>query len=118
MSSKVASPPYTLIQQTAVVAKVTSAPTDIFHRDNIGYIVSWANGSGTPMGQFFVAAQNQPTDPWVPLDFGTAMTVAGNSGTDLIDINECPFKSLQFSYVPTQGQIDLTVTIVTKKIGG
>jgi hypothetical protein len=118
MSTKLNSQPYTVLSQTAVVATVTSQETNELQRDNVGYVITWANGSGTPTGTFFVQVKNQPSDPWDNLNFGVPISLAGNSGSHTINLNQLPYAATQIEYVPSAGQVDLTITIVTKKVGG
>jgi len=118
MSTKLYSAPYQVLYQPATVATATSASTKVFERDNIGYTIVWANGSGTPTGQFFVQVQNAITDPWDSLNFGAVISLSNNSGSHSINLNQLPYGFVRVQYVPTAGQVDLTVTVVTKKIGG
>jgi hypothetical protein len=118
MSTKSNSYPFIVYQHTAVTTTVTSAITNALQRDDIGYELSWANGSGTPTGTFFVQVQNLNSDTWSDLNFGTAITLSGNSGTHTVSIIHIPFASVRVQYVPSAGQVDLLMTVVTKKIGG
>lgn len=118
MSTKFNSPPYILLKQAAVVATITTNSSLIPQRDNLGYVISWTNGSGAPTGQFFVQVQDDSTDPWSNLDFGASILLANNSGSNTVNVNQCPYQSIRIMYVPAAGQVDLQITVVTKKIGG
>lgn len=118
MSTKLASAPYFVLQQTAVTTNVTSEVTKILHRDNISYEIVWSNGASTPLGTFTVEVQNDVTDPWMALNFGTAIALTGNSGSHGVSVTEMSFANIRVSYTATQGQVDLSISVVTKKIGG
>lgn len=118
MSTKLASAPYFVINQTAVTTSVISEITKILQRDNIAYVFEWSNGSGTPLGTFTVQIRNADSENWQALNFGTAISLSGNSGDHAANITAIGFSQIRINYTPTQGQVDLSVSVVTKKIGG
>lgn len=97
-------------------AQVISSTTEVLYTDNIGVIVSW---SGTaPVGQLFFEVYERFQQIWVPLDFGNAIAISGNSGSHDISINQLPWGRIRARYVKTSGTGTLFATLTAKQIGG
>lgn len=96
-------------------SSVTSSTTEINYQDNAGIIVTWAGTS--PVGQFFVDVSNDNTN-WVTLDFGSAVSISGDSGSHAIDMTQLPFSYIRSRYVKTSGTGTLNANLTIKEIGG
>ena len=118
--------PYLVFQEEDMSVSFTqSEPTVSLYQDNVSYQVVW-NGA-SPVGEYFIEGTNYDLDDpeftpiWTPLDFGLPMLVTGNTGDDLVNINQCPFNALRFRYAadggaPGTGQ--MMVVLVSKPLGG
>lgn len=110
---------WTPINGVSMAGNITSDPTNVQHSDNIGYLVSWTGTS--PVGEIFVDVSNDeastPTT-WKSLDFGSQITVSGNSGSHDININQLPFVQIRVRYVRSSGVGTLTVKMNYKQAGG
>lgn len=103
------------------VTQTQASPTSIIQTDNIGLMVDWTGAS--PVGTLAVQCCNDyntqtKTGSWASLDFGSAISISGNSGHHTISINELPYSWLQVVYTPISGAGSLTVSLTTKPIGG
>lgn len=99
----------------------TSIISNILQMDNIGIYVSWSGTS--PTGSLVVEISpdyilNGPnTATWYPLDFGTTIAVSGNSGNDVININQNPGTWIRMRYVAAAGTGIITASLSMKSVG-
>lgn len=96
------------------VASTTSNLTNVLYMDNIGIVASWTGT--TPIGAIFIDASNDGSN-WVTLDFGTGISVSGNTGSHVININQFPYNQIRARYVKTSGTGTLTLTLTVKQMG-
>lgn len=94
---------------------VTSTVSETQYMDNIGIIVNWTGTS--PVGTLAVQASNDQST-WVSLDFGSAISISGSSGSHNIDINQFPYTHIRSVYTNASGTGTLNSTITVKQMGG
>lgn len=93
---------------------LTSEITNVTNLDNVGYIVEWSGSS--PSGQIEVEIQSGPSG-WAPLDFGSTISVSGNTGSIILNINQIPFENIRLKYTASSGTGTLNVTLSSKVVG-
>ncbi len=117
---------FPVIVDGAMSGNVTSVVTDCRYMDNISYQVRWSAGS-TPLGEMIVEITNQDYPQltnlgqavtWTPLDFGATISIAGNSGDHLLNINQYPGAWMRIRYARTSGSGTLNVNMMSKQVGG
>jgi hypothetical protein len=96
-------------------ASVTSNVTRTEYLDNVGIILSWTGTS--PVGTLAIQASTDNTT-WVALDFGSTISISGNTGTHILNINQVPFSYLRAVYTKTSGTGTLTALLSSKQVGG
>lgn len=127
MSKKRIIEPFKAIDAASMGADITSAVTNCKNLDNMCYQVKWSGGS-TPVGEIFVQVTNDDLDntsqnpeataTWTDLDFGSAISVSGNSGNHFININQNPGAYIRLFYDRASGSGTMTATLVAKGMGG
>lgn len=119
MSRKNVLQPFKLFDAVDVTTDQTSRDSDISYLDNVGLIVEWSGAS--PIGVFYVECANvalaDSATNWQALDFGSQISITGNSGSHVININQNPFSKIRVRYATTSGSGTLTATIVAKMVG-
>lgn len=117
--------PFPVVVDGDMSGQITSLITDCRYIDNIAYQVKWSGSS--PSGEYFIdTTLDEVTGPlanptWTPLDFGLQMLVAGNSGDDIVNVNQLPFAFIRFRYEPalvSPGTGMMQVKIAAKQVGG
>lgn len=104
------------------VASTTSAITNVENTDNIGIVLNWSGSS--PVGTMTVDCSNDydvqspAAAHWVSLDFGSAISVSGNTGSSIININQLPYTWLRAVYTKGSGTGTLTAKLSSKQTGG
>lgn len=96
-------------------ASTTSSSTNVQYTDNIGIVLAWTGS--TPIGTITVQGSNDNTN-WATLDFGSAISITGDSGTDLLNINQFPCSYIRIVYTKSSGTGTITASMTTKQIGG
>lgn len=100
----------------------TSPATDIAYLDNAGIVITWSGTS--PVGTIDIECANPaPTEheadwTWVPLNFGSVISVSGNTGLHTITMNQLPFTKIRLIYTATSGTGTLTAMLSVKQVGG
>lgn len=105
---------YKVITDGDMSGNLTSDITNVTNLDNVGYLVEWSGTS--PVGVITVETQSGPSG-WCALDFGTAISVSGNTGCAVININQIPFENVRLNYIVTSGTGTLNVTLSSKVVG-
>lgn len=107
-----------MLDAESLGASFNSTLTDITAMDNVGIILTWTGTS--PVGTIEVQVSNDtaatPTT-WTALDFGSSISISGNSGTHTININQNPFAKLRLAYTRTSGTGEVTAKLVMKQVG-
>lgn len=124
MSRKNVIKSFKLLDSVDISTNQTQAtPTSVINMDKASIRVNWTGTS--PVGELFVEARNTaedadkaPAGDWFALDFGTAITISGNSGEHLIILNELPHNEIRLRYASTSGTGTLTAVITAKQVGG
>lgn len=112
-------PAYPLIPAQAVSADVTSAVTNIFNVDDIGYQAHW---TGTLVGTFYVqlSLDYDPRFPnnatWTSMTLDPVPAAAGSAGDAYIDITQISSKWIRLFFDYTSGSGNLTVYFVAKGV--
>lgn len=108
--------PYKVFDAASMGANISQAApyTTIDQVDKIGIELEWSGTS--PVGEFFVDVAYQYPNTlefttWVPLDFGSSISISGNSGQHIITISDPPFQKMRLRYVRTSGNGTLTATL-------
>lgn len=103
-------------------ASTTSSISNVENTDNVGIILNWSGTS--PVGTLTVDCCNDydtqaPTAAhWVSLDFGSAISISGNTGSHLISINQVPYTYMRVVYTKVSGVGTLFANISSKQTGG
>lgn len=97
------------------VSSTTSSSTSVQNTDNIGIILSWTGTS--PVGTVTISGSND-NSTFVDLDFGSTISISGNTGSDLLNINQFPCAYIRIKYTKGSGTGTLTASMTTKQIGG
>jgi len=106
---------YKIIDAVSLGATFTSGVTSTKNLDNIGLLVEWSGG-GSPVGAITIEVQNG-NSAWSALDFGTPISITGNSGNLNININQLPFENMRITYTRTSGTGSMTATLAAKVVG-
>lgn len=88
--------------------------TTIDGLDRVDLELDWSGSA--PVGTLFVDVcsyyeKSGAFSTWVPLDFGTSISISGNSGQHIIQINNPPFTRMRLRYVATSGTGNMTATL-------
>lgn len=98
---------------------ITSSTTDVINLDKASIYISWSGSS--PVGTLTVEATNSdPVDSnsvWRELDFGSAISVSGNTGDHDLIFTELPFRAIRLVYTFSSGTGTLDATISAKTTG-
>lgn len=110
---------FKLFNETDMSVNQTSPIVYVPYLDNVGIVVSWAGTS--PVGEVVVEVSNQQENPnesmiWGELDFGSPITITGNTGEHLISCNNVPFNAMRLKYKATSGVGDLTAILQVKMV--
>lgn len=122
MGRKNAITPFAAINGASMAANIVGEHTDLMHLDNVAYFVKWTGTS--PIGVIKVQVTNDSLEPgkpaavWQDLDFGTPISISGNSGSHLININQMPAKHMRITYEASSGTGALTAILTAKMLGG
>lgn len=116
MSRKQILPSFKILDAVDISTSQTSGKTSIEGIDNVALQAVW-NGT-SPVGVLYVevSVEANPVN-WDALDFGSAISISGNTGMHTININQHAFKWLRVRYVRTSGTGTMTVTELGKTVG-
>lgn len=120
MSRKNIQESYKMFSGADISVNQTSVDTVIKTQDKAFIIVEW-NGT-SPVGTLTVQARNfkypvGPDSGWVTLDFGSAISISGNSGNHQLVFNEMPFTDIRLVYAATSGTGTLDAYLSSKTVG-
>ena len=108
-------PGYKMWDSTSLGATNTSNSTNVQNLDKASIFVEWTGSS--PSGTITVEVRNSSSGTWYALDFGSAITVSGASGTHSIILNELLFVDMRLVYTRTSGSGTINATIASKTVG-
>lgn len=95
MSRKNALKPYHLIIDGDMSGNLTSDETNVQYLDNVGLIIQW---SGTaPVGTITVEVKIGDS-AWSELEFGSTISIASDSGSHNVNINQIPHEKIRVKY--------------------
>lgn len=98
-----------------ISGSITSSTTNVINQDKASIHLEWTGTS--PVGTITVEARNGENDSWYELDFGTTISISGNSGDHQLVFNEMPFTDIRIQYASTSGTGSLDATFTSKTIG-
>ena len=111
---------YSILNNVLMTGNQTSGAVQVPYLDNIGLQAVWTGT--TPVGALVVECTEDDTtntlitSTWTALDFGSAISVSGNSGNHIINMNQLPYKAVRVRYVFTSGTGNITVKITAKML--
>ena len=111
MSRKLWTSNHSQITDGDMSADITTADasvTDVEAKDRALFHASWVGSS--PVGSISIEFSNDKSN-WIALDFGSVITVTGNSGYHLVMINMIAFKYVRAKYNRTSGTGTLNVKL-------
>jgi hypothetical protein len=94
---------------------ITSSIVNVINLDTASIHVYW-NGT-SPVGVITVEARNGESNSWYNLDFGSTISVSGNSGNHQIVFTEMPFTDIRLVYTRSSGSGTLNAIITMKTTG-
>lgn len=94
-------------------AAVTSAVTTVEFIDNIGLEINWVGT--TPVGTIKIQHSNDNI-LWIDYDFGSSISVSGDTGSHTVNINQQPFTYIRVVYTKGSGIGAIFATISGKEI--
>ena len=112
---------FKMIDSGDLSGDITSSTTSVINLDQASIHIAWTGSS--PSGTITVEAtnndidKNTPTPVWRELDFGSAITVSGNSGSHDIVFSEMPFDAIRVKYTASSSTGSVDATITAKTIG-
>ncbi len=115
MSRKQSVASFHMIDAGDLSGNITSSITNVLNLDKASIHLSWTGSS--PVGDMVVEARNGDSESWYELDFGSTISISGNSGDHQIVFNELPFTSIRLSYTRTSGSGSIDAIITLKTIG-
>lgn len=89
--------------------------TDVLYLDQASIHLTWTGTS--PVGEIKVMAQNGEKDTYFELDFGSTISISGNTGEHVLILSEMPFTSLRLDFLSTSGTGSLTAYITSSTVG-
>lgn len=105
---------YKIVSAGSMAGNITSTETICKQVDNVGLLVEWSGTS--PVGTITVEVANGDSG-WSALDFGTPISITGNSGNLNININQIPFEKIRTVYTRSSGTGTLNITLAAKVVG-
>lgn len=112
--------PFRLIDAGDISGSITGSQVNCAHQDGGIAYIAWTGTSPIGEVQFefleLDAAHNTAkTDEWKQVDFGSTISVSGNTGSHQIVFTSLPFFALRPKYVRTSGIGSLSVTFAAKE---
>lgn len=111
-----------MLDDADISTNQTSDVSNVTNLDRASISVAWSGTS--PVGELFVEAKKQKATSqtadldWKALDFGSSISITGNSGDHEIILNSLDFTHLRVRYASTSGTGTLTAVITSKQVGG
>ena len=121
MARKHVTKPTKIIDAGDISGNLTSTVVNVENLDKGSIHVEWSGTS--PVGTITVEARNRnpqdntTTPPWIELNFGSTISVSGNTGDHQLIFNELPFTEFRVQYVATSGTGSITATTTLKTVG-
>lgn len=106
---------FNMFNAASLAADATSEITDVINLDKASIHITWTGTS--PVGDILVQARNGELDAWYQLDFGSTISVSGNTGEHQLVFNELPFTHIRLFYDRTSGTGSITAKISAKVQG-
>lgn len=107
-------PQYKQIDKSTLSESVDGTPSDVERYDRANYRIEWEGSS--PVGEIFIETRNNPDDTWRALDFGSSISISGNSGFHDILIQKMCWKYMRARYAHTSGSFT-SLTAKLKPVG-
>ena len=106
---------YNLFNAVNLNASQTSEEVEVSQTDYGSIFLFWTGTS--PLGTITVSAKNGGDGTYRNLDFGSAISISGNSGNHEIIFNDLPFTHLKLIYTRTSGTGSSTANLTLKSNG-
>lgn len=107
---------YKMLDSADLSGNITSDITNVINLDKASISISWTGTS--PSGTITISARNGEKAPWQEVNFGSAITVSGNSGDHRIVFNELPFTDIKIDYTASSGTGSIDAYLTAKQAGG
>jgi hypothetical protein len=95
-------------------ASITSTQSDCQNVDHFQFLVSWTGTA--PVGVLAVQQSTNGVD-WTALDFGSSISVSGNTGSHTIIVEKISFKYCRLVYTKTSGLGTLVAKYSASTVG-
>lgn len=106
---------FKMIDSGDLSGNITSSVTSVINMDKASVHLNWSGSS--PVGTVTVEARNGEDNPWYELDFGSTISISGNSGDHQLVLNELPFTDIRLQFASTSGTGNIDA-IITSKVTG
>jgi hypothetical protein len=106
---------YKAFNSADISTNQTSAEIEVGQSDYGSIFVSWSGTS--PSGTLEVQAKNGENGTYRALDFGSTISISGNSGNHDILLKEMPFTHLKLVYTSASGTGLMTASVTFKSKG-
>jgi len=107
---------FKMIDSGDMSSNIESVSTNVTYLDVSSIAISWSGSS--PAGTITIEARNGEANAWTELDFGSTISVSGNSGSHRVVFTEMPFTDLRVVYTASSGTGSLDAIITSKQVGG
>lgn len=115
MSRKHVVKSYNMLEAADMSSGIESEPTNVLQLDKASIYFAWSGTS--PVGTIRVQGRNGAEAPWYDLELDGTPSVASNSGSHIIVLNEMPFSDIRVAYDATSGTGTLDAILTMKTVG-
>ena len=106
---------YKAFDAVNIATSQSSLEIEVGQSDYGSIYLSWTGSS--PVGVIEVQAKNGEKGTYRALDFGSTISISGNSGNHDIILNEMPFTHLMLVYTSTSGTGSMNAQVTLKSVG-
>lgn len=106
---------FKMLDAADLSTNLTSLSTNVQNLDVASILINWTGSS--PSGTLTVEAKNGEDEGWYALDFGSTISVSGNSGNHRIVFTELPFSNIRVSYASASGTGSINAVLTAKTVG-
>lgn len=115
MSRKHVVKSHRMLDAADMSGNLTSEPTNVLQLDKASIYIAWSGSSVS--GTIEVQARNGEKAPWYALDFGSAISLATDSGSHVVVLNETPFSDIRIVYTRSAGTGSVDAILTMKSVG-
>lgn len=106
---------FKMLDSADISGNQTSTTTNVLQSDIASIALEWTGTS--PVGTLTVEARNGEKANFLELDFGSTISISGNTGDHIINLLEMPFTDIRLQYTAGSGTGNMTATLTMKSIG-